>query len=258
MIKTQRVDGLQIAYWMNDGGWMKDRKTLFFVHGSGGDHTNWEYQYNDLARDFNILAPDLPGHGQSEGKGEQEVIRYVEGVKKLIEETGVQKPMMIGHSLGAAISLTTAIHYGSLLSGIVPLGGGVKMPVNPAILDGILKDIGAIISLIVKFSITKENRERLAAPLTAGLSAAQTEVMYGDFLSCDRLDITAAIPAIKVPTLVVCGEEDKMTPPALSQFIKDHIPGARLVLIPKSGHFAMMENADAFNKAVREFAQALP
>ncbi len=258
MIKKQAVDGLQIAYWMNDGGWVKDRKTLFFIHGSGGDHTNWENQYKNLDRDFNILAVDLPGHGQSEGKGEQEVIRYVEWVKKLIDATGLQKPIMIGHSLGAAISLTTAIRYGSLLSGIVPVGGGVKMPVNPAILDGILKDVSSIISMIVKFSITKENRERLAAPLTAGLSTAKTEVMHGDFLSCDRLDITEAISAIKVPTLIICGEEDKMTPPVLSQFMKDRIPGAKLALIPKAGHFAMMESAEAFNKAVREFAQALP
>jgi len=257
MIATRSVDGLKLAYWMNDEGWVKNRKTLVFVHGSGGDHSNWEEQYRHLDRDFNILAVDLPGHGQSEGKGEQEVIRYVEWMRKLIESLKLGKPVMIGHSLGAAISLTTAIHYGSLLSGIVPVGGGVRMPVNQMILDGIRKDITPIISLIIKFSITKENRERLAGLLTEGLAAANPEVMYGDFLSCDRLDITDAIAGIRIPALVVCGEEDKMTPPALSQFIKDNIPGAKLALIPKAGHFVMMENVEAFNKAIKEFAESL-
>jgi len=257
MIKTQSVDGLKIAYWMNDTGWVEKRRTLVFVHGSGGDHENWKEQYRHLDKDFNILAVDLPGHGQSEGKGEQEVIRYVEWMKKLIELLKLQKPVMIGHSLGAAISLTTAIHYGSILSGIVPVGGGVRMPVNQMILDGIRKDIGPIISMVIKFSVTKENRDRLSGLLSEGLSKADPEVMYGDFLSCDRLDITEAIAGIRIPVLVVCGEEDKMTPPALSQFIRDRIPGAKLALIPKAGHFVMMENVEAFNQAVKEFAQSL-
>jgi pimeloyl-ACP methyl ester carboxylesterase len=165
---------------------------------------------------------------------------------------------LIGHSLGAAICLTFAIHHGSLLAGIVPVGGGVKMPVNQMILDGIRKDTASVITLVVKFSVTKENRERLADRLAKDLSAAKPEVMYGDFLSCDRLDITEAIAGIRVPTLIVCGEEDKMTPPALSRFMKDTIPGAKLALIPGAGHFVMLENAAAFNHAVRAFVEALP
>ncbi len=255
MIKAQTVDGLKIAYWTNDDGWVEGRKVLFFVHGSGGDHTNWEYQYRDLDADFNTLAVDLPGHGQSEGKGEQEVIRYVEWMRKLIEALGLSKPVLIGHSLGAAVSLTFAVHYSSLISGIIPVGGGVKMPVNSLILDGIRKDTASVISLIVKFAVAKDNREHLAERLTKGLSAANPEVMYGDFLSCDRLDITEEVSRIQVPTLLVCGEDDKMTPPALSQFMKDRIPRAKLVLIPRAGHFVMMENPEAFNKAVREFVK---
>ncbi len=257
MIKTQLVDGLKIAYWMNDGGWVDGRRTLMFIHGSGGDHTNWENQYVNLDKDFNILAIDLPGHGQSGGKGEQEVVRYVEWVKKLVEALGLKKPVLIGHSLGAAISLTFAINYGSLISGIIPVGGGVKMPVNQMILDGIRKDTASVIALVVKFSVTKENRERLSGILTDGLSAADPEIMYGDFLSCNRLDITAAISRINVPALLVCGADDKMTPPALSQYMKDHIAGAKLALIPEAGHFVMMENVAEFNKAVKEFAQSL-
>jgi len=69
MIKAQTVDGLKIAYWMNDGGWVEGRKMLFFVHGSGGDHTNWEYQYRGLDADFNILASTSPATGSRKGKG---------------------------------------------------------------------------------------------------------------------------------------------------------------------------------------------
>ena len=146
---------------------------------------------------------------------------------------GISKPVIIGHSLGAAIALTFAIQYGDLISGIVPFGGGVRMPVNPAILDGIRKDAAAILAFTAKIAVAKKNRERLA-PILAKRNP-DPEVMYGDFLACDRLDITDSVKNIKVPTLIVCGTEDKMTPPANSESLRDMIPGARLALIPEAG-----------------------
>ncbi|MBU2027655.1 MAG: alpha/beta hydrolase, partial [Proteobacteria bacterium] len=61
-----------------------------------------------------------------------------------------------------------------------------------------------------------------------------------------------------IPALVVCGAEDKMTPPALSQFIRDHIVGARLALIEGAGHFVMLENPEAFNTTLTDFVNSLP
>ncbi|MFB3924716.1 MAG: alpha/beta fold hydrolase [Syntrophales bacterium] len=257
MIKFQAIEEIKIAYWMNDQGFQESRRDLVFIHGSGGDHTNWEYQYNAMADDFNIVAIDLPGHGQSGGNGEQEVSRYVEWIRKLIEGIGFRKPVLVGHSLGAAISLTFAVRHGDLLSGIVPVGGGVKMPVNPMILDGLKKDVAATVAIIVKFSLTRENREKWSGPLFENLMKSNPGVTYGDLYACDRLDITNDVPGITVPTLVVCGADDKMTPPANSRFLAERIPGASLALIDKAGHFVMMENAEDFNRALKEFVLSL-
>jgi pimeloyl-ACP methyl ester carboxylesterase len=110
MIKEIIIDGTQIASWVNDGGFVEERKYLVFIHGSGGEHTLWENQYRVLQSDFNIAAVNLPGHGLSGGKGERDVMVYVEWVKKMITGLGIKRPpVLIGHSLGAAISLTFAI-----------------------------------------------------------------------------------------------------------------------------------------------------
>ncbi|HPL64614.1 MAG TPA: alpha/beta hydrolase [Syntrophales bacterium] len=257
MINFQEIEGIKIAYWMNDGGFVQGRKNLVFIHGSGGDHTNWQNQYKTLADSFNIVAVDLPGHGQSGGTGEKEVGRYVEWIRKLIEATGLNKPVLTGHSLGAAISLTFAIRHGGLLSGIIPVGGGVTMPVNPILLEGLKKDAGATVATIVKFSLAKENREKWSVPLSENLLNSNPEVTHGDLYACDKLNITEEVAKIRLPVLVVCGADDKMTPPANSQFLKEGISGAKLALIPGAGHFVMMENAEAFNKAVKEFVQSL-
>ena len=258
MIDLRKIGGLKLACWVNDGGFRADRKTLVFIHGSGGNHTDWIRQFTPLQNVFNIAAMELPGHGQSDGPGEQDVSEYVAWVKRLLEGFGIEKPVLIGHSLGAAICLSFAIRYGDVAAAVVPVGGGVRMPVNPSILEGLKQDPAAIIGLIAKFSVTKENRERLSGLITENLSRATPGIIYGDFFACSKLDITETVAGIRIPSLILCGADDKMTPPALSEYLRDHIPGAVLALIPGAGHFVMLENPEAFNAALADFVNALP
>jgi pimeloyl-ACP methyl ester carboxylesterase len=254
-IEKRRVDNIEMACWMNSRQWVPGRKTLVFIHGSGGDHTRWVYQYSKMKDDFNIAAMELPGHGESGGSGEQDISRYVEWVRKSLPVFGISKPVIVGHSLGAAIALTFAIHHGDLLSAIVPFGGGVKMPVNPFILEQVRKDPAAVMAMTAKIAVAKKNRERLAKILSEG--KVNPDILYGDFLACDRLDISDAVKQIKVPTLIICGTEDKMTPPANSEALRDSIPGAQLVLIAEAGHLVMMEDPEAFNNALKIFVDSL-
>jgi len=258
MVIFHEISGAKIACWASSENFSHGEKTLFFIHGSGGDHRIWIRQYTKLNDEFNIAAIDLPGHGLSDGRGEQDVSQYVELVKKFIDALALEKPVLIGHSLGAAISLVFTMKYGEMLAAIVPVGGGARMPVNEMILKGLKTDPDSVIALAAKFSVTKENRERLSRTVIEGLSRANPDILYGDLLACDRLDIGNEVARIAKPTLVMCGADDKMTPPALSQFLRDNIPGAQLSLIENAGHMAMLENAEAFNGALKSFVKSLP
>ncbi|MCX5819392.1 MAG: alpha/beta hydrolase [Deltaproteobacteria bacterium] len=257
MIHVAEIGGRKLACWVNNGSFLPDRKTLVFIHGSGGNHTDWILQYTPLKNTFNIAAIDLPGHGQSAGSGEQDVDAYMALVKKLLKEIGIAKPVLIGHSLGAAICLSIAIHHGEAAA-VVPVGGGVRMPVNPAILEGLKQDPAAIFALVAKFSVAKGNRDRLSGLITANLSRVNPEIIHGDYTACDKLDITEAVAGIRIPALVVCGAEDKMMPPAFSEYLGAHIPGAGLALIPGAGHYVMLENPETFNTALTDFVNSLP
>ena len=81
--------------------------------------------------------------------------------------------------------------------------------------------------------------------------------MQGDFSACNELNLTDDIVRIRIPVLILCGAEDKMTPPENSRYLADHIPGARMELIENAGHFVMMENPQAFNQALKGFAVSL-
>ena len=256
-MKIQEIDGVRIAFRTNEGGFAPGRKTLFFIHGSAGDHTVWENQYAGMEDEFNMVAVDLPGHGQSGGSGEREVALYAKWVKKTVEALGLRRPVLAGQSLGAAIVLESAIRYGDMLSGIVTVGGGAKMPVNPLVLDGMKGDPSMIINSIPEFAVSKKNCERLGDLLIDNLRRADKNVAYDDFLACDRLDISGEVEQIRIPTLLICGEDDRMMPPKFSIYLKEKIAGAKLVLIKETGHFVMMEDAESFNAALREFVNSL-
>ena len=258
MIRVQDVNGLKIACWASGREWQAAKKTLVFIHGSGGDHTVWLRQCTLLKNEFNIAALDLPGHGLSEGRGEQDVAVYVAWVRQILEALAIEKPVLIGHSLGAAISLHYALTYGDKLAGIVPVGGGAAMPVNQLILESLKIDPVTVIAMAVKFSVAKSNRDRLSPILMKSMSAVNLDVLYGDFLACDKHDVTATVSQICVPALVICGDQDKMTPPEMSRYLKDRIPGAQLALIKDAGHFVILENVEAFNQALRTFVASLP
>lgn len=258
MIHIQEIDGRKLTCWVNNGGFLPDRRTLVFIHGSGGTHADWILQYTGLKNAFNVAALDLPGHGQSDGPGEKDVSAYVACVKKLLEGLGISRPVLIGHSLGAAICLQLVIGHRDAASAVVPVGGGVRMPVNPSLLEGLEQDPAAVISLAAKLSVAKANRERLSGLITENLSRVNPSILHGDFTACDKLDIMETVTQIAIPALVICGAEDKMTPPAMSEYLGEHIPGARLELIAEAGHCVMLEKPEAFNAVLTDFVNALP
>lgn len=257
MIREVVVDGTHLACWINDGGFAEGRRSIVFVHGSGGDHTVWDAQYGELQGDFNVASVSLPGHGLSGGAGERDVTKYVQWVKKTINALGLRQPVLVGHSLGAAISLNFAVRDGAFLAAIVPVGGGVKMPVNPMILEKIHSDLPSVISLVVKFAVAKANRDAVGPFLQEGLAKVNPDAFYGDLYACDRMDVTSDVAKIGIPTLVVCGDDDKMTPPDLSRFIADAVPGAKLALIDGAGHYVMREKPREFNRVLTAFVRGL-
>jgi len=229
---------------------------MLFIHGSGGEHSLWSFQYARLNKNFNIIAVDLPGHGSSEGRGENDINVYSAWVKKLLDVLQLKNVIIAGHSLGAAIALTFAADFGSMINGVVSVGGGLKMPVNPAIFELLKKDPETAFELMCKFSLAKENRIKLAEPLKKSMAAANIEALYNDLVACDKMDLTDKVKKVNLPSLIMCGEEDKMTPPQLSQDIAANIKGSKTCFIKGAGHMVMMERPEEFNNALITFAQS--
>jgi len=257
VINTFDTDGQTISCLVHRDDTDRRRRALVFLHGSSGDHTVWEHQYGLLKDLYDIAAPDHPGHGASAGQAKEEIAAHVPWLKGLLDRLTFERPVLVGHSIGAAIALAFALRHGERLGGIVLVGGGAKMPVNPMILTGLKTDPAAVIAMIPRFAVAKTNRESIGAILAARLSGVNTEMLYKNLAACGRFDVSEQAGNIGVPTLVVCGTEDKMTAPALSEDLARRIPGAQLKLIANAGHYAMMEEPEAFNRVLAEFVSSL-
>jgi len=254
MLKYFDVESSKIACWVNGDNFGAHEQSLIFIHGSGGDYSAWSHQYAGLHKQYNLAAVDLPGHGNSEGSGKSDIESYCLWVKKLLDILPLQNVILVGHSLGAAISLQFALNYPQKIQGIVTVGGGLKMPVNPAIFEFLKTNPVESIELVCKFSVAKANREKFMAPLMKSLADTRIDVLQGDLSACDKFDVSPEISKLSLKALAICGAEDKMTPPDFSRQIAESISGAKLCLIEGAGHMVMMERPDEFNEALNNFA----
>ncbi|MCJ7784663.1 MAG: alpha/beta fold hydrolase, partial [Desulfobacterales bacterium] len=164
-------------------------------------------------KEFNPIIIELPGHGESGGEGEEEIVTYAEQIYAFLQAVGVRKIFLVGHSMGGAIVQTLALTHPEVIKGIVLVGTGARLKVLPMILNGIKNNFRETIPRIVQFAYSRKAPPELIEGGVNQMLQCRPEVLYGDFAACDRFDGMKELEKIHLPTLVLCGEDDELTPP---------------------------------------------
>jgi pimeloyl-ACP methyl ester carboxylesterase len=227
--------------------------TVVLVHGSGGDHTTWSPQLAGLSSAARIVALDLPGHGASGGEGCDTVADYAATVRRFLTALGGGPVVLGGHSLGGAVSLTLALDTPDLLRGLVLVGTGARLRVLPALFDILARDYPEAVAFMTDHAWSAASPGELKQRGRETVSATHPSVTRGDFLACDSFDVIARLGEIRLPSLVVVGGEDRLTPPKYSDYLARSLADAKLEVIERAGHFVSLEQPDAVNRAVRDF-----
>jgi pimeloyl-ACP methyl ester carboxylesterase len=221
---------------------------LVFIHGAGGTHRVWRYQTSAFP---DSIALDLPGH--SKGRGFNTVSQYARFVTQVIEERGLAPAVLAGHSMGGAITIEIALTSSKLLAGIVLIGSGARLRVTPVIKDEVKRDYPHAAEVIAHWAYSPKTDVKLRSASIQELLEVPAEVTHADFQACDCFDMMNEIGRIDLPTLIVCGEDDMLTPVKFSQYMKERIRNARIVIIPGAGHSVMLEKPKELNDALRSF-----
>jgi 3-oxoadipate enol-lactonase len=261
MHQTRRTDEpVAIAYDIGGHG-----PLVVFLHGIGGNRRNWEGQVDYFGARFCAVAWDARGYGASDDSPHSLRFRdYADDLARLLDHLDAARAHLVGLSMGgmilqdfysrhpdrvATLSLVdTSVGFGSvsqevrrdfLARRLEPLERGL----TPA-------DIApAVVEVLVAKDATPEARQRMRASMEALRIDSYKQALHAIVTT----DFRAVLPHIHVPTLVIVGEEDVVTPPSDSEFLAQNIPSATLVTIPGAGHLTNIEKPQAFNAALETF-----
>ncbi len=292
-IRVESFDGTPLEVRVVGEG-APGRPALVFAHGFSLDLTTWHFQWMDLARTHRCILFDQRGHGRSGGAGPggysvESLARDLRAVLDATVRDG--SAVLIGHSMGGMGVLALAEHFpeemGGRVRGAVLADMGAADLLKEALGDVAVRATASMRRALLALGGRPRTGERarrfalgpgrdlafLAARLTnfapgappsvvehvAQVSAnTPAEVWPECLISMLDLDIRDAEAKLSVPTLVLVGALDRLTPPAAARRMTSELLDARFVEIAGAAHVSMMEQPAAFNEAVESFLASLP
>jgi 3-oxoadipate enol-lactonase len=237
---------------------------LFLFHSLLSDRASFDAIAPQLARSFRVIVPELPGFGRSRaviGSLADVADRTAEVVK---EVAGSGEAIVLGNGYGGFVALLMAIRYPALATRLILADCGAAFSEEGR---EAFRTMAAVAGSKGLAAITDVAMRRLFAPQ---FQESHPELMRGRreaFLRTDlevfrvacaqlaELDLRPRLSQVKVPTLVLVGEQDEATPPPMSRELAAGLPNARLKIIPGCAHVPQLQAPDVFLKAI---ADALP
>src|SRR5262245_11420058 len=255
-----QINGITLAY--NDRG---TGTALVFLHAFPFNRTMWEPQEAGLSTQCRVITIDLRGHGESDAPfWRYSLDQYADDVKALLDHLGVTKAVFVGLSMGGYLMFALYRRYPELALGFVfaDTRAEADKPEQRQWRFDLAERAGRIGSI----AVVNDMLPKLLSPkryardpafverIRAIQADAPVQGIVGDLMAmAERPDSTGLLGSIHVPTLVIVGEDDMLTPPPDAERITMGIRGARLVTVPAAGHMSNMEQPAIFNRALEEF-----
>jgi 3-oxoadipate enol-lactonase len=235
-------------------------KPLVFVHGFTTTAEFWREQVDAFSADHQLVRINLPGHGRSprpEGR-KYTIDAFVEDVLTVYRALDLDAAVLVGLSMGGTVAQSFTLSHSERVRALVLVGAtphGLGADVN---VDNVLKAIDELGVVAASQKVIERSFGSAASPDLiefAKNEVAQTPAFVAReaIASLNASDSRERLAAIRVPTLVVVGDEDIITPPTESQALARGIPNSWLNIIPKAGHFPMLEQPTAFNQTLGAF-----
>lgn len=249
------VDGHKVYAATGGRAFTAGKPTIVFVHGAGLDHTNWQLPARWFAwHGHNVVAPDLPGHGRSQGPLIDSVPELAAWVIRLLDTLGVETAALVGHSMGGAVVLETAAAAPQRVTRLGLLATGSATPVNEALINAARDNPPAAYALMTGWSLAPSSKLGgnpvpglwMTGACLALLGRNAPGTLHHDFLACANWTTGAqAVSKVRCPTLVMVGGNDVMTPPKVGQKLAQAIEGSQFITLPACGHMLFSEAPDA-------------
>lgn len=245
------VTGRQV-FCSNGTGELGDEKpAVIFLHGAGMDHSIWVLPARHFARKgFNVFALDLPGHGRSSGPALQSIAAITEWLHQVIAALKLSRPALVGHSMGSLIAINYAATYPDSLRSLALLGTSIPMPVTDSLLNAARTNSHDAIDMANTWS--HSSSARLGGNASPGINMMMSGqrllecndegVFYTDLNACNEFTEAAELAKnVSVETLVIIGEQDKMTAATTALQVAKNIRHCSVRKLSPCGHAMLAE-----------------
>jgi pimeloyl-ACP methyl ester carboxylesterase len=236
--------------------WPLRRERLVLIHGSGCSADSWRYQVEGLSREYEVVAPDLPGRGGSDPAGDPSIEGYAETVSGVVRRSGKRKVFLVGHSMGGAVAIKVALDHPERLKGLILVGTSAYLEALALTPDVLLWAVAVMPHKFKGMFFSNQVTDEALAIARGDVRRCSLETVLGDFAACRRYDFRGGLKKLGLPTLILCGNEDMITPLHHSKRLQREIPGSTLEVIEKAGHMVTLEAPQRVNAAIRKFIRA--
>jgi pimeloyl-ACP methyl ester carboxylesterase len=239
----------------------KSLPAVVLLHGAGFDHSAWALHSRWFAHHgFSVLVPDLPGHGRSPGPALKTIAEMADWTVALLDAAGAAKAHLIGHSMGSLIALETSSRHPARVSALSLIGTAATMTVGPDLLKAAEANDQDAIDMVSIWGLGFG--AEIGGSLAPGmwmhggaqrvLQHCAPGVLFSDLTACNTYaDALAAAAKVTVPTTLILGERDMMTPAKAGKALAAAIPHARTVVLHGAGHMMMAERPDELLAALK-------
>jgi 3-oxoadipate enol-lactonase len=236
---------------------------LVFSHSLACSSRMWDNEIAKHKDRFRVLVYDTRGHGQSAApKGPYTLEQLADDLQALLKHLKIEQPHYVGLSMGGMIGQTAALKYPGLFRSMTLCDTTSRYPAEaqPMWTDRIgiaeSKGMAPLVQPTLERWFTesfRKNHPDKVKPIAALIEKTPAAGYAGCCAAIPKINVTPRLKELKVPTLVICGNDDPATPPAMAREIQENIPGAKLALIPQAAHLANIEQPEAFNRALADF-----
>jgi pimeloyl-ACP methyl ester carboxylesterase len=231
---------------------------MVFIHGSGGNAGLWQKLMEEMAGEYSSIAIDLPGHGDSPGEPLKSVAESADFVKDFLVARGLKNVVLGGHSFGGAVVQSMALRHAGYLKALLLIGTGARLRVLPEALEMMRQmAFGEAPPKFHPWGFAEKASPEVIAEGEREWAKTGSLARYYDFVGCDQFDIIAEVGGIRLPALIACGQEDRLTPVKYSQFLNQKIAGSKMEVIEGAGHLVMLEKPQALGQAILHFLRSL-
>jgi len=254
------VNGIETYYELHG---KEGAPWLVFSHSLACSVRMWDGEIAWHKDKYRILAYDTRGHGRSAApKGPYSLEQLADDLYALLEHLKIDRPHYVGLSMGGMIGQTFALKYPGRLASMTLCDTTSRYPAEAApmwqerIRIAESKGMAPLVQPTLERWFTegfRKNHAEKVRPVAALIENTPVPGYVGCCNAIPKINVTSRLKELKVPTLVICGNDDPATPPAMAREIQENIPGARLTLIPQAAHLANIEQPEAFNRALAGF-----